>query len=91
MNTSRIPEFSDNTFDGMLLWFATMSERGLMFHPDDDPAEVISTKSGEALFSTAEIAALNKIINNMFETHGDDVYEAAYPIFMKKMGIQLDA
>jgi len=27
----------------------------------------------------------------MFNRFGDEVYEAAYPIFMKRMGIQLDA
>jgi len=91
MNTSRIPEFSDKSYDGMLIWFATMSERELLFHPDDVPEEVITTASGERLFSPAEALQLRKIIDTMFELHGDNVYEAAYPIFMKRMGIQMDA
>jgi len=91
MNISRIPDYSDKTFDGMLIWFATLSERDIVFHPDDKPEDVISSETGEKLFSQNEIEVLNGIMNEMFELHGDNVYEAAYPIFMKKMGIQMDA
>jgi len=91
MNTSRIPEYSDHSFDGMLIWFATMSERGLLFHPDD-PAETIQDiATGKPTFSPDESGKAQKILDTMFKLHGDEVYEAAYPIFMKRMGIRLDA
>ena len=91
MNISRIPEYTDQSFDGMLIWFATMSERGLLFHPDD-PAETIQDITiGAHTFSTDESSRAGNIINTMFELHGDEVYEAAYPIFMKCMGLRLDA
>jgi len=91
MNASRIPEFSDTSYNGMMIWFATMFERGLLFHPDDVPEEIVSIDSGERTFSTAESLYLRKTVDIMFELHDDNVYEAAYPIFMKRMGIQLDA
>ena len=91
MKTSRIPEFSDKTFDGMLLWFANMSDRGLLFHPDDAPETIVSIATGEVLFSPREARKLTDIIGEMFEGFGDEVYEAAYPIFMKCMGWRMDA
>jgi hypothetical protein len=41
-NTSRIPDFSDKSFDGMLTWFSEMSLRNLIFHPDDMPESIVS-------------------------------------------------
>ena len=37
MNASRIPDFADLTPDGMQFWFAEMSVRGLIFHPEEAP------------------------------------------------------
>ena len=91
MNTSRIPDFSDQSFDGMLIWFATMSERGLLFHPDDPADEIYGIATGEPTFSAVESCKSNEILETMFNQFGDSVYEAAYPVFMKRMGIQLDA
>ena len=87
---SRIPQWSDHSFDGMLLWFSEMSVRGLLFHPDDDPAEIISTRSGARLFSDAEAVVLRATIAEMFELQGEDVYEAGMPIFRATLG-QFDA
>jgi len=91
MSASRIPEFSDKSFDGMLFWFATMSVRELLFHPDDPAENIYNIASGEPTFSPAESREANAILKTMFNRFGDEVYEAAYPIFMKRMGIQLDA
>ena len=91
MNTSRIRAYSDKSLDGMLIWFASMSERGLLFHPDDPPETIVKIDTGEALFSPSEARILTDIIGEMFDQFGDEVYEAAYPIFMKRMGIRLDA
>ncbi|TLS68331.1 hypothetical protein FEF65_04905 [Mariprofundus erugo] len=91
MNTSRIPEYSTPSFDGMLLWFATMSERGLLLHPDDPAEEIYDIATGTRTFSPDEATEVNKTIRTMFELYGDQVYEAAYPVFMKRMGLRLDA
>ena len=90
MNISRIPVFSDPSFDGMLNWFATMSVRELLFHPDDLPETISSIATGEPTFSATECDEVSAVLNEMFELHGDDVYKAAYPVFMKRMGIRLD-
>jgi hypothetical protein len=88
---SRIPECHDYTFDGMLQWFAAMSVNNFLFHPDDDPAEIVSISDSTATFSAEEVGQLRTILGRMFEQNGNSVYEAAYPAFMKRMGIQLDA
>jgi hypothetical protein len=90
MNTSRIPNFSDSSFDGMLTWFSEMSVRGLLFHPDDAPESIILIGTDEKMFTDSECTELENIIANMFEQFGDHVYEAAYSIFMKCMDIKLD-
>ncbi len=75
----------------MLIWFASMSERELLFHPDDPPEDIFVISTGKQAFLPAESSKAGEILGEMFELHGDDVYEAAYPIFMKRMGIQLGA
>ena len=88
--TSRIPQWADHHFDGMLVWFSEMSARGLLYHPDDDPAEIISISSGTRLFSDEEAAMLRSTVAEMFELKGDEVYEAGLPIFRATLG-QFDA
>ena len=91
MQTSRIPEFSDKSFDGMLMWFSEMQVRGLLFHPDDDPADIIRISDSTATFFAPEVKTARTILGEMCEIHGDNVYEAVYPIAMNAAGIQLDS
>ena len=91
MNTTRIPEFTDKSFDGMQAWFAEMSEQDIIFHPDDAPETIVSITTGENVFPVDECQKLNKILSEMFSQFNDDVYEAADPSFIKSMDIQLDA
>lgn len=88
---SRVPECRNYSFDGLLQWFAELSKRDLMFHPDDDPATLFSTETGQKLFSRSEAKAARLTIGECFKVNGDEVYAAAYPIFMQRFGIQLDA
>ena len=90
-NASRIPVCKNYTFDGMLYWFAEMSANDLLFHPDDDPANIVRIADNVPTFDENEVRQVRKIIDQMFAKNGVDIYEAAYPIFMKRMGIQLDA
>jgi len=91
MNSSRIPEFSDLSFDGMTNWFASMSASDLLFHPDDLPEDISNIATGVSTFSPDECSKTGEILNTMFKLHGDDVYEAAYPAFMKCMDIQFNS
>lgn len=90
-NADRIPACKDYTFDGMLYWFAEMSVNDMLFHPDDDPSKLTLIPNNQPMFNAVEVRELRKTLDRMFTENGDDVYEAAYPIFMKRMGIQLDA
>lgn len=90
-NASRIPTCKNYNFDGMLYWFAEMSVSDLLFHPDDDPADIVRIADNTPTFDKNEVRQLRKILDRMFAKNGLDVYEAAYPVFMNRMGIRLDA
>lgn len=91
MRTARVPDFTKNTFDGMLNWFAEMSVRDLLFHPVDSPAQIITVADGRSTFTVGECWKLEGILADMFRKHGDRVHEACYPIFMRAAGQRLDA
>jgi len=89
---SRIPMLQDTTFDGALLWFSEMQCGKLLFHPEDDPADIIRISNGERTFSDREVKELRFLLNELEEVIGHEkLIEAAYPIFMRACGIQLDA
>ena len=89
---SRIPKLHDTTFDGALLWFSEMQCGNLLFHPEVDPAEIIRISNGERLFSDGEVNELRFLLGELEDGIGHKkVIEAAYPIFMKAFGNQLDA
>jgi uncharacterized protein YciU (UPF0263 family) len=89
---SRIPKLHDTTFDGALMWFSQMQCDNLLFHPEDDPADIIRISSGKKLFSDGEVSELRSVLEELEEEIGHDkVIEAAYPIFMNACGIRLDA
>jgi hypothetical protein len=87
MKASRIPDFAKKSRGGMSIWFAEMSLRGLLFHPEDAPSDVFTIETNERTFTPVECAKLDEIMAEMFALFGDDVCEAAYPIFMKRMGM----
>lgn len=89
---SRIPKLHDASFDGALMWFSELQCSNLLFHPEDDPADIIRISNGERLFSEKEVQELRFVMTELERTVGHEkVIEAAYPIFMKAFGNQLDA
>ena len=89
---SRIPKLRDPTFDSALFWFSEMQCSKLLFHPEDDPADIIKIASGEHLFTDGEVQELRFLLNELENDLGHDrLIEAAYPIFMNAFGNQLDA
>ncbi|MBI5437551.1 MAG: hypothetical protein HY936_01105 [Nitrosomonadales bacterium] len=89
---SRIPKLHDTTFDGALLWFSEMQCSRLLFHPEDDPADIINNSDSKRTFSDVEVIELRFLLNELEENIGHEkVIEAAYPIFMTACGQQLDA
>lgn len=84
MNTSsRIPRLLSATFEGAVQWFEEMRQREILFHPDDDPADIISVADGSRLFNEPEIREIRAILAQLFSVLGDDVYESAYPVAMR--------
>jgi hypothetical protein len=64
----------------------------LLFHPEDDPAEIVRISNGERLFSDGEATELRFLLSELEEDLGHDkLIEAAYPIFMNAFGKPLDA
>lgn len=88
---SRIPKLHDTTFDGALMWFSELQCNNLLFHPEDDPADIIRISNGEKLFSDKEVQELRLVMAELERAVGHEkVIEAAYPIFMRAFGNQLD-
>lgn len=89
---SRIPKLTEVSFDGALMWFSEMQCQRLLFHPEDDPAEIINIANGANTFSQHEVTELRFLLDELETNIGHDkVIEAAYPIFMTAFGKQLDA
>lgn len=88
---SRIPAYDSANADGMLTWFAEMSARGLLFHPEEDPAKILRIGTWERTFTDVEADRVRGILGNMFAQHGDETINACYPVFMRAVGQRLDA
>ena len=86
MSASRIPTYDRSNPDGMLVWFAEMANRNLLFHPEDAPESIINLADDKPLFSQAECEEVNAILADMFAEYGDGVVETSYPVFMRKAG-----
>lgn len=89
---SRIPKLNAVSFDGALMWFSEMQRQNLLFHPEDDPAEIVRISDGMRTFSNQEVMELRFFLEELEMGIGHErVVEAAYPIFMNACGIQIDA
>ena len=49
---------------------------------------IITITTNERTFTSEECIKLDEIMAEMFTLFGNDVCEVAYPIFMKRMGMQ---
>lgn len=88
---SRIPAYDSGSPDGMLAWFSEMSARGLLFHPEEDPAQIVRIETGGRTFTDEEAGCIRLILGSMFTRHGDETIAACYPVFMRAVGQRLDA
>lgn len=89
---SRIPLLNEVSFDGALWWFAEMQARSLLFHPEEDPADIVLIKDDSPMFSDIEVEEARHTLAVLEDGIGHvAVCEAAYPIFMNAVGRALDA
>jgi len=79
---SRIPELSDSTFGAAQKWFSAMQELELLFHPDDDPQDIVSIATNIPVFTGLEVVEVRAIMAQLFDYLGDQVYEACYTVLM---------
>ena len=78
MSQNRIPKLTAASTKAAIDWFEELHRAGLMFHPDDDPADVVDIATGVNTFSKAECERVNKSMARLFASLGDDVYEIAF-------------
>ena len=91
-NSSRLPALTHTTVAGASAWFAALRERGFLFHPEDDPADIICLTTGAALFSKSEVAELRISLAKLDTAIGqDNIIDAACPVFMGALGLPCDA
>jgi hypothetical protein len=89
---SRIPKLNSVSFDGALAWFSEMQCQNLLFHPEDDPADIVRIGGGGRTFAADEVEYLRGLLDRLEISIGHEkVIEAAYPVFMRAFGNQLDA
>lgn len=86
MGASRIPEYDHTNPDGMLVWFAEMAQRDLLFHPEDSARDIISVVDEKPVFTKEESVVVDRLLAEMFAEHGERVLEVCYPVFMRKAG-----
>lgn len=91
-NKSRIPQLTEVSFDGALMWFSELHCEKLLFHPEDDPASIINVIDGTRSFTNEEVKELRSTIGKLQARLGhEQMVEAAYPIFMNAYGMSMDA
>lgn len=91
-NSSRLPTLTDTTVAGASAWFTALRDRGFLFHPEDDPADIICLTTGAALFSKREAAELRMSLAKLDTAIGqDNIIDAACPVFMTALGLPCNA
>lgn len=85
---SRIPKLTETSFDGALMWFFDMHAQGLLFHPEDDPANIFEISDNTKTFSDNEVSEVRIVLDELENNIGHgNVIEAAYPVFMHACGL----
>ncbi|WP_027081224.1 hypothetical protein [Luteimonas mephitis] len=85
MDESRIPRLADDSRESVSRWFEQMYDRGLLFHPDDDPANIVCIADDSPTFTASECEELRDTIAHMLSCHGDDVYDIGLPFFLRDL------
>jgi hypothetical protein len=85
---NRIPAIPGKSRFALERWFKKLHLEGLLFHPDDQPEDIVSIATGEQVFAPLECQKLREGIRILFESHGDLVYEVALNYFQKSMEVK---
>jgi hypothetical protein len=80
MPTTRIPTLSDSTRTAAHAWLTQMHVGGLLFHPDNNPSDLVQIADGSPTFTPKECEEASQALKLMFLHHGDAVYELAMDV-----------
>lgn len=87
---SRIPKLTEVSFEGAFLWFSEMHAQEVLFHPEDDPANIVAISDGTRTFSDKEVSEIQVVLDALESNIGhEEVVSAAYPVFMGAFGLPL--
>jgi hypothetical protein len=89
---SRIPKLNEVSFDGASMWFLQLQEQDLLFHPEDDPVDIVQISNGLPTFTSSEISELHFLMDELEDGIGhEQVIEAAYPAFISAFSLPVNA
>lgn len=86
--TSRIPSLPNKSFFAMNRWFYKMQQAGLLYHPDERAENIVVIETGAPMFDSVECEVLDALMDQMFEVHGDKVYDVCVKHVHRAMGIK---
>lgn len=86
--TARIPSLPSKSYFAMNKWFQQMQKAGLLYHPDERAENIVLIETGAPMFDSVECEVLDALIGQMFEVHGDKVYEVCLKHVHKALGIE---
>lgn len=85
---SRIPKLNEVSQLGATRWFSDMHSQHLLFHPEDDPADIFVIADGTKTFSNDEVLEVRAVLDVLENNIGhESVIEAAYPVIMGAYGL----
>ncbi len=80
MQTTRIPMLANSSRTAAHNWLAQMHSGGLLFHPDNNPSDLVQIADGSPTFTPQECKEATHTLKLMFLHHGDAVYELAMDV-----------
>jgi hypothetical protein len=80
MQPTRIPALTNNSRTAARKWFTQMHRSELLFHPDNNPYELVQIADGSPTFTSQECEEASQALKLMFLHHGDAVYELAMDV-----------
>jgi hypothetical protein len=82
-NLVRIPSLPSKSYFAMNRWFQQMQQAGLLYHPDERAENIVDIKTGTPMFDSHECEVLDTLMEQMFDEHGDKVYDVCLKLAHK--------
>jgi hypothetical protein len=83
MQTTRIPTLSNSSRAAAREWLTQMHDSELLFHPDNNPSDLVQIADGSPTFTPQECEEASQALKLMFLHHGDAVYELAMEVLSR--------